>query len=58
LGLQTYFRTTTNPPMEGLVLEHEGQFWKVRADGFHPPCRFQVGKAAAQPPIFLAPKKG
>jgi len=48
------FLLEADPPIEGLVLEHEGIFWKIRADCFDRKCKFKTHTATARPPVFLA----
>jgi hypothetical protein len=49
------FLLESDPPIEGLILEHEGIYWKVRSDCFDKSCRFKTETASARPPVFLAP---
>jgi hypothetical protein len=47
------FLLESNPPIEGLIVEYDGLYYKVRGDGFDKKCRFRTNPSSARPPIFL-----
>ncbi|KAL3904102.1 MAG: hypothetical protein SGARI_005080 [Bacillariaceae sp.] len=58
-GLKKYLlEECADEPVEGLVIEHDGVYWKVKAEGFveyFRDCPFHgTKKENAKPPIFLA----
>jgi hypothetical protein len=48
------FLLGVDPPIEGLVIEFQGTYWKVRADCFDRKCPFKTNTSAARPPLYLA----
>lgn len=48
------FLLRADPPIEGLVFEYGGAYWKIRADCFDQKCDFKVNNPLARPPKFLA----
>jgi hypothetical protein len=47
------FLLESDPPIEGLIVEYEGLYWKVVASGFANNCRFSTNSQSARPPIFF-----
>ena len=50
------FLLESDSPIEGLVVEFKGTFWKIRADCFDRKCPFKTDPESVRPPIFLIPK--
>ena len=50
------FLLESDSPIEGLVVEFKGTFWKIRADCFDRKCPFKTAPESVRPPIFLIPK--
>jgi hypothetical protein len=48
------FLLESDPPIEGLVVEYEGFYGKIRGDGFDKKCRFKTNPQSARPPTFLS----
>jgi hypothetical protein len=49
------FLLESDPPIEGLVVEYDGLYCKVRGDGFDKKCRFKRNPQSARPPTFFVP---
>ena len=52
-GMKDYLLGADHP-IEGLLIEYLGTFWKVRADCFDRKCKFKTSPATARPPIYLS----
>lgn len=50
-GLRDYLGTTA---IEGLIVEHEGYYWKVRSDCFDRPSPFRENRESVPPPTYLS----
>ena len=46
-----------HPPVEGLVIEHNGVYWKLRADCFDRKCPFKTHPAAARAPVNILARR-
>mmetsp|Transcript_629 Transcript_629/g.1776 ORF Transcript_629/g.1776 Transcript_629/m.1776 type:complete len:162 (+) Transcript_629:23-508(+) len=53
-GMREYL-LEAEQPSEGLIIFHVGKYWKLRSECFDRKCSFITNKAAARPPVFLAP---
>ena len=51
-GLRS-FLLDRDPPIEGIIIEFRGTYWKVRADCFDRKCSFKTNTGSAKPPIYL-----
>lgn len=49
------FLLESDPPIEGLIVEYEGLYWKIVGGGFDRKCGFKTSPQSARPPIFLYP---
>jgi hypothetical protein len=52
-GMRSFF-LEADLPTEGLILEFQGKYWKVRADCFDRKCRFKTHTSTARPPVYLS----
>jgi hypothetical protein len=52
-GLRSFLLEESDPPVEGLVVEWQGKWWKVISKGFDRNCRFKKEKQTARAPVFL-----
>lgn len=48
------FLLQADKPIEGLIFEFGGMYWKVRGDCFDRKCSFKTNRAVARPPMYLA----
>jgi hypothetical protein len=47
------FLLEADSPVEGLIVQHEGVFWKIASIAFDRKCKFSVDPDSARPPVYL-----